>query len=164
MSEKRLGVVIIDMQEYFVRQLYEDERASLIANQKRILQSCQKNKIPVVQVEWFDEGETINELGELIMECERYIFIKNNNDAFKATNGFDDILKLARINQLLVMGINLSACVFETVMSARKHGYEIIIHTDLVANAKDISRSCTESALCIMKKNAITVNYSVPIL
>lgn len=58
------------------------------------------------------------------------IIIKNDDSAFDGSN-IDAVLQGDKKKTLLVCGFNLSACVLETVVHARKAGYEVYVLTDL---------------------------------
>ncbi len=58
---------------------------------------------------------------------------KERDSAF-AGGPLKDILERDNRKLLLTCGFNLSACVYETVMDARKHGFDVAVMRDLTEN------------------------------
>lgn len=58
---------------------------------------------------------------------------KTSQSAFQSGN-FNKLLRDSGKSQLLVCGVNLSACVYDTVMDARDHAFQVTILRDLTAD------------------------------
>ncbi len=64
-----------------------------------------------------------------------FLVCKNNNSAFMMhPSPLENLLEDEKITTLVVAGVNLSACVKETVQGALCHGYDVILLEDLCAN------------------------------
>jgi nicotinamidase-related amidase len=145
---KNIGVLLIDMQEGFEKDIGDPE---LIRNQQRLLQEAQKKEIPVFVLEYESYGKTIAELQPFLREKSK-IIPKYNDDGFivvksPANSSFPEqyvlgrydsnpnynvtdsqlkeILDNERIKQLIVTGINKCACYCSTIRGAIKRGYKV---------------------------------------
>lgn len=98
------------------------------------------------------------------------IVAKTWDSAFQSTE-LDKILKKDGRRKLLVCGFNFSACVKETVIAARNHGYETWLMPDLTGN-DSLNQGLTEpngsvvveNVLAFLKLNAIRMRASHDIL
>jgi nicotinamidase-related amidase len=141
----RLGVILVDMQTWFLSDIDVVDRKTMFSAQSDVLVACAKMDYPLVVLEYVDWGDTDPRLKEAISEVPRYIFIqKSQNDGF--TNP-----KLAQqldewsIDYLCFMGIGAARCVKETASSAIAHGKKILTARQLIAsqtyNQKEFRKS-----------------------
>jgi nicotinamidase-related amidase len=146
MNINNTALILIDMQEFFLRNLKQDVREKLIENQIEIIDFCIKNKIPVFITQYnclgIFRGKTIpvllNKIGGNLVRT----IVKLNNSAFTKTE-LDSYLKELKIKKLLIMGVNGNGCVQDTTISALKRGYEVIIPNGTIASVgrKDLDFS-----------------------
>jgi nicotinamidase-related amidase len=96
MNINNTALILIDMQEFFLRNLKQDVREKLIENQIEIIDFCIKNKIPVFITQYnclgIFRGKTIpvllNKIGGNLVRT----IVKLNNSAFTKTE-LDSYLK-----------------------------------------------------------------------
>lgn len=123
-SDTGLAVLVIDMQEFFLKNLDPDIRTKLIDSQIDVLRYCALHNIPVVVLENQKEDSeirtTVQELKDYIDLVPRHLYI----DKYK-NNGFTnptlkEILREWGSNNLYFMGVNATACIKATWRGARK--------------------------------------------
>ncbi|MFA6476096.1 MAG: isochorismatase family cysteine hydrolase [Candidatus Paceibacterota bacterium] len=129
------AVLLIDMQDGFVLDLFPEEKKRLVTKQKRILRECARLDIPIIVTEYFSFGETIEELRLEIAKVPRHwVVLKMKfNTGFYRT-GLTHILKELGVDTLVLTGINASHCVADTAESAIKKGYRIVTGENLIAD------------------------------
>lgn len=131
--EENVAVVVVDMQSHFLEEVDKDEFKKELPYQLDVLEYAKDNNIPVFVLEFYNVYETIPEIKEKIEGMDVQYFTKHNNDGFKGTN-LDEKLEAAGIEHLVLMGVYASACVMETAKGALKHGYNILVSDDLIAD------------------------------
>lgn len=129
-----VAILLIDMQDYFLKGIDPAEKEKEIPYQIEVLDYCKKNEIPVFILEYKDYGSTTSILREKLNELTDKTYIIKLNE-----NGFIDTDLADRLNQkgvknLLLMGINASACVLNTAKGALESGYTIMVSKDLIAD------------------------------
>ncbi len=138
MKTSKTAVILIDMQDFFLKQHTPENRRALIANQSKVIECCQKNKIPLILFEYktrgIYRGSTTKSLLEKIKKVPEVLtLIKESNSAFTDTD-LHAILTAMKCKKLLVMGINANACVQDTTISAIQRGYKVVIAKGLTAS------------------------------
>jgi nicotinamidase-related amidase len=125
-----LVVLLIDMQKTFVN---NKEKKALIPRQIEILRACKNAGVPLIVVEYKDEGETLEPIKKEFAEFESiHKITKPLDDAFVGTM-LEDLLQKIGAQKLLVMGVNACKCVYDTVSHAIQLGYEVALSNDLIA-------------------------------
>ncbi len=139
---KLLAVILIDMQEDFVKDLRAGEAKRIIPNQLEILKYCNQFSIPIVVLELNVQsyGKT-NEI--LLNEAKknhhfRLIGKEYDNGFFKTE--LDYHLKALGIKKLFIMGINANYCVKETARGAIDNGYKIMTSNEVISGQSGHSR------------------------
>lgn len=159
---KKLAVLLIDMQDSFLKEVAEEEKRREIPYQLDVLDYCKDNNIPVIVLEYELYGETVPVLKKKVdsLPVKEYI-TKSYDDGFfelkttKRSHTYGRIIKLLDeklldddflktevedklraygIDSILLMGINASGCVLRTAESAVKLGFKIITSKDLIAD------------------------------
>ncbi len=118
-TRRRLGAIIIDMQDYFM----DEEKLKMAKAQIPVISFCRKNDIPIAIINYCDCGPIIASLAEETSGLP--IFEKNRDDAFSQKK-FQEWIEENQVESLIIMGVNACACVFETANSALKNGYQVI--------------------------------------
>jgi hypothetical protein len=137
------GAILVDMQEYFVKDLKDEDRYRILPSQKRVIHACRRLDLPLAILEYANDGETLPELRVIISEVPRHKYItKSRNDGFK-NKELHKYLQTEQVNALLFMGMNASCCVLKTAKHARKLGYTIATSIDLIANEIGVSDDCS---------------------
>ncbi len=133
---KNLAVIIVDMQDFFLKNFNTDIKRKLISNQIEIIDFCVKNKVPFIITEYkcrgIFRGKTINKIQSKLKEVKTQKIIKLHNSGFTKTN-LDQILNDLKIKKLLIIGINANACVQDTTIGARHRGYKIFVSKGVMA-------------------------------
>jgi len=166
MSDK-YAVLLIDMQEYFLRKPSKLVIASsmdrepvtlrdvLVENQAALIRQCNDYGIPVCRVEWEDSGETISPLKELIEANPQHLYSsKNNWDAF-FDSPLERRLKKRGVNHIVVSGFNADVCVISTMMGGVFLDFNVSTAKDLIANTRGFG--CSEEFEPSYRK--LTENY-----
>lgn len=135
-QERGLAVLLIDMQEFYVKTVSKDEIEKEVPYQIAVLDYCKENNIPVFVLEANPamNGHTIPVLKEKINSLTKkdYIF-KEEEDGFVDTS-LDELLKQENIKHVLLMGVYASLCVKSTAEGALRRGYNIMTSKDIIVD------------------------------
>jgi len=132
-EKQDLAVVIVDMQQDFLKIISPEKRDRIIRNQIRVIRYCSANEIPIVVLEISKYSDTIAELQEhLVLPLRTRKFQK------KVDNGFTNpeikgYLKGLNIKSLFFMGINADACVMRTAEGGLHSGYDVATAEEVIA-------------------------------
>src|SRR5690606_13168265 len=94
---------------------------------------------------------------------EDVLIAKNADSAFEGSD-IKKILEEHKRTTLLACGFNLNACVYSTVMDARKNGFDVCVLRDLTGNDNENDRSKTAEKIIKMRNQGITFKTSDDIL
>lgn len=134
----KTAIVVVDMQDVFLRKLNAGVRRELISNQIRLFDFAVRKQLPVIILEYSDKGltrgQTINQIRESIYNQELFTVVKNSNSGFRETD-LDAKLKENNIGKLIIVGVNANGCVQDTVMGAISRNYAVITTKGLIANS-----------------------------
>lgn len=109
-------LLIIDMQKGFK----SAKKKSTILECKKLIRQAKRRKRPIIILEYYQEGETLPELTELLYDYPlTFHALKRKDDGGRAVH------KLIRqhhfnVDEIIVCGVNISACVLETCDSLSK--------------------------------------------
>jgi len=122
------------MQDYFIKELSEEEKKREIPYQLDVLDYCKTNNIPVFVLEYSGCGETTNVLKEKVdsLPIKEYV-AKTYDNGFIETS-LEYKLKERSIEAVILMGVNASACVRLTAEGALNAGFKIMTSKDLIAD------------------------------
>lgn len=130
----RFGVLIVDMQYSFLKNIKPNERDSLIQHQKELLDLCSYKNYPVAVLKFARSGEIISELDEVIKKVPRHrTFIKYWDDGFCENPDLGDTLKKSNIETLCITGVNADCCVLQTIVGAMRNGFKVTTSRELMA-------------------------------
>jgi nicotinamidase-related amidase len=145
LNARNLAHVIIDVQReycdpnftpYFMRPRGNEYTASISKRIVTFADSLRQADIPTFVV-YFSRGDKPEHAGggfyKLTPAPGDILVAKDHNSAFQGGH-IDDELRRRNIKGLLISGFNLTACVRQTVIDARKHGYATHIVADCVGN------------------------------
>lgn len=147
---KNLGIMIIDMQDFFINSSHPKEIEILVDAQKKLLNFASENAIPVFVLEYFAKGRTTQELKEGLSKNKEYVILKENDNGFiRAPNNIEETfeaeyqnmqlqekLREEGIKNLILTGINKDACVLKTAKGAEKRQYNIFTAEELMNRTK----------------------------
>jgi len=119
-------LIIVDMQNAFLKNMSTKNKKSLISNQISIINSCIEKNIPVIELEYdclgMKTGKTVSELHKLYTPLQT--IIKKNNGGFTNTT-LDIFLKEINAKEVILIGVNANGCVQDTGMGAINRGYKV---------------------------------------
>jgi len=133
----KMAGLIIDMQYHFIAD--NEAKLALIPKQIKLIEFCRKNDVPVFLIEYYGYGRTTKSLFEVahkIFKEKLYLVPKNTWSPFTSTQ-LDKALKNIKAEYLLVTGINVCACVYDTLAEATDLGFKTLVSHDLMAGYCD---------------------------
>jgi nicotinamidase-related amidase len=133
--QSEYAIVLIDMQQSFLKNIEQQEVDEEVPYQIEVIQAAQRNNIPVFVLEYRNHGPTIEPLMDAVEHTDYQVIIKSDDNGFNHTN-LDELLKQRGVHNLILAGINASACVIRTGYGALESGYDIITSPDIIANVK----------------------------
>jgi nicotinamidase-related amidase len=134
-SARKIAVIIVDMQDFFLDKFSDKKRNILIQKQSKVIDFCIEQKTPLIFLEYKDRGVTTKLLSQPIKNSPHVeIVTKDSNGGFTNTN-LDEILKNKGVEEIVLMGINASGCVQDTAIGALNRGYKIVTSGDVIASA-----------------------------
>ena len=145
-TKKNIAVMLIDMQDFFLKKFEPKVLDALIKNQLMLIDFCVKKKVPFIVVEYKAggkfRGKTIKKLDGRIKGVHKETLIKEYNSAFTRSQ-LDTILIDMGIKEIILAGINSSACVQDTAIGALHRGYKVITGHGIIAKSsrKDLELS-----------------------
>lgn len=135
-----LAVLVIDMQDCWLKDVDEDELEIELPYQADVLDYCKNNNIPVFVIEYKNCGPTTYHLKKKIdLLHERDYITKEGRNAFEDTD-LEERLKSASVKTVILMGVYASACVEDTARGALRAGFKIATSKDLIADGKNDTR------------------------
>lgn len=123
-------LMIIDIQERLAPVMkYKDQ---VTANNKILIRAAKEMDIPIVVTEQYPKGlgRTIPELLELVDE--KSIYSKNSFTAY--TQEVKEALSSLGKKKVLITGMEIHICVFQTARDLIRDGYEVYLVKDGVAS------------------------------
>lgn len=137
------GLIVVDIQGKLANIVHDSEK--LITNTVALIKGAKALGLPILWLEQNPEklGATIQEIGDALTPLEpisKYTF-----DGC-GSRQFEDALKQSEATKWLVCGIETHICVYQTVSSLIRLGYEIELVTDCVS-----SRALSNKQLAIEK-------------
>ncbi len=134
----KVAVILVDMQDFFLKNLKSNLIKELVANQLKIINFSIAHNIPLIVLEYkaggILRGKTTKGLQEKIQDISgARVLIKESNSGFTKT-GLDQILKEAKITKLVLMGINANGCVQDTAIGALRRKFSVITSKGIIAN------------------------------
>jgi nicotinamidase-related amidase len=133
-----LAIMLIDMQRDFVpKKLFpEDEQALYESHSKIIQELCINRNIPLINVLYAGSGPVVPNTKKYLDMCKILkTHIKSSPNAFESGSRLYSNLKQMQIDTLFIMGVNASACVYDSAISATKDkGFKVITADDVIAD------------------------------
>lgn len=145
MRQNKLVVILVDMQDFFLKKVTRENRERIIPNQIKIIAFCAKNKVPFIVLEYKNRGKTTRILSEKIKRLPiTKTITKEHNSGFRDTD-LAEILKEIGTRKVLLMGINASGCVQDTAIGALYRGYGIVTASSVIASFSERDRHLATS-------------------
>ncbi|MGC9311020.1 MAG: cysteine hydrolase family protein [Candidatus Aenigmatarchaeota archaeon] len=132
------GVIIVDMQENFLRPLEPLRAEMLVGNQLRLLGYCADYDLPVAVLEYSGEGPTQREILEAVGRVPRSeYFIRNGFNSGFLNTCLPQTLKSWGVETVIISGVNAHACVFANAEWAKMNGYGVMTSACLMDDIYD---------------------------
>ncbi len=135
-------LVIVDIQDKLFNVVLEKER--LLKNVLKLVRVCKLLDIPIVITEQYPKGmgKTVQ---ELVKELEtHYKPIEKTSFSCFGSEAFENKLKELKRRVLLLVGIELHICVYQTAIDALTRGYRPVVIYDATS-----SRLKTDYEICL---------------
>jgi len=134
-NSRNTAVLIIDMQDFFLAKFGKAVVEDLILDQSKIINWCFKTRTPIFIVQYKGRGEITASLKKVLKQNSLVSsVVKESNGGFTETN-LEDLLNQKKIKNLVLMGVNGSACVQDTAIGALRRGFKIITGRGIIASA-----------------------------
>jgi nicotinamidase-related amidase len=143
------ALVIVDMQNFFLKNMKKENKKQLINNQLCIIDYCVENNIPIIELEYAypgeNRGKTISQLPKQYIP--KHTITKFSNGGFTKTD-LDIKLQELNIGEIILIGINASGCVQDTAIGGLNRKYKITTAKGIIANtwSNDLDLSKSNSA------------------
>ncbi|MES2471120.1 MAG: isochorismatase family cysteine hydrolase [Patescibacteria group bacterium] len=135
-----MAVLIIDMQDFFLKHIDQTIREEMIANQGKVIERCVESQIPIILVQYKDRGDITDALQAKLKDVPNVtLVIKEHNSGFRDTT-LGDVLIEKKIKKLGLMGINATGCVQDTAMGALSRGLTIMTGKGVIASSSKNDR------------------------
>jgi isochorismate hydrolase len=141
----RVGVMVIDMQDEFLKKIDPDEKEVMFAAQIDLLDVCREYDYPALLLEYTGWGKTQKELYQSFQTVPRKAeFMKKVNNGF--THPFLSFtLDMFNIETIVIAGISAPYCVKGTAEVAIEEDKKIITARQLIASQIDRQKEFRES-------------------
>lgn len=132
LQANRSVLVVVDMQEPFLRAIFERER--VIQTCRLLIQSANVLKVPVIATLQYAQkmGAVIPEIAEVLPEgCEpidKMCFSCYGSEPFRAA------LMASERTQVVLCGVEAHICVTQTALDAQEAGFQVHVVEDAVSS------------------------------
>jgi isochorismate hydrolase len=152
-------LVVVDMQEPFLRAIFERER--VVQNCRLLIQAAHVLKVPVIATLQYAQklGGVVPDIAEVLPEgsepIDKMCFSCYGSDPFRAA------LMASERTQVVLCGVEAHICVMQTALDAQAAGFQVQVPEDAVSSRSrenwqvamrrlrhaDVVVTCTESAI-----------------
>lgn len=133
LDRRKTVLVVIDMQEPFLRVIHERER--VVGGVRLLTQAAKILRVPVLTTLQYSErmGQIVPEIAEVLPEglqpaCDKMCFSCGRSEDFL------DALALADRRQVLLCGVETHICVLQTALDLMHEGYHVHVAADAVSS------------------------------
>lgn len=129
------ALIIIDMQNFFLKHMSPKNKKTLIEKQLTVIRACRKANLPIIALEYACLGIPRGHIVAKLHEASRpqVTIVKQKNGGFTQTN-LDQILKDWGVGEVVLIGINGSGCVQDTAIGALHRNYKVVTCLETMAN------------------------------
>lgn len=132
------AAIVIDMQYSFLSRINNLKR--IVDAQCETIKYFSENSLPVILMSYKDGGQVIPIINKAVNYHKKPIkIIKRHDDCFSKTN-LEYILKEKAISNIVLMGVNASACVKDTAITGLEKGFRIATASDLISDNRVVER------------------------
>ncbi len=163
-----LALLVIDVQEEFCDPKQgrgNSETTEVSKRIKSLIPEFRKAGVPTYVIYFSYQEKKPHEIDFYMFSPDKQdvLIAKNADSAFEGSD-IRKVLDEHKRTTLLACGFNLNACVYSTVMDARRNGFDVCVMRDLTGNDNCNDRTTTEEKVSKMKKEGITFSDSETIL
>jgi nicotinamidase-related amidase len=150
-KEEKYGIIIVDMQESFLRYHKPNKIREMVAAQIKLIQAGLNFGVPIAVVEYQNSGATIPQITAIAkpenntayfnrkcipgLLCGGWVFPPISDDAFSDPR-LGHWINEKGLTSLLFAGINAESCLGLTAISAFRRGFEVTTSEDLISEPK----------------------------
>ena len=131
------ALILVDMQNYFLKNMQKEVRRELIQNQQEIVKECVKKNIPIIELEYkclgVFRGHTVADIQKEVSKGNFILVEKENNSGFTNTR-LHETLRSLGVKELILIGINANGCVQDTAIAALHRKYKVTTASDVIAS------------------------------
>jgi nicotinamidase-related amidase len=145
-----LGILLIDMQDFFIKRCHPKEIELLIESQKKLFNFTYEKRVPIFVLEYFPVGETTEKLEKELSKNKNYFVRKEGDNGFivappsiedtfeeiQQNRRFRNLLEKEKIQNLILTGVHKDACVLKTAIGAKNRNYNIFTSEELCDRTK----------------------------
>ncbi|OQX94738.1 hypothetical protein B6I21_09060 [candidate division KSB1 bacterium 4572_119] len=152
LNRDRLGLIIVDMQEYFLKEMshaFVPSAFKLIGKIIQLINTCKRFNIPIIFTKhintksnagqmkrWWknviEKEDPLSEIHHMLDTNNCTIIEKTQYDPFYKTD-LEKILNSQKVEQIIVCGVMTNLCCETVVRSSFVRGYEPFLPIDLTA-------------------------------
>ena len=164
-DRKKTAVICMDYQIMNLGALPKEKANMLISNANKVMAAARKKGVQVIFIE-IQKGERTPETEihpQMVRLPGELVFTKKKSAPFSTTN-FDEKMKKAGIDTLVIMGIYTGGCVVSTVKWAAEMDYNMFVLSDCCAEHDDEFHKVLMEKLLTHKATVVTANGFIDIL
>lgn len=133
------GVVIVDVQENFLNNIWKINKKRLINNHRKLLNLCSKKEIPVTALSYEGGGEYPPELKDYLSKYPKESFIDKRDTSGFSNPSLERRLHNLGLKEILYTGLNAHACVLSTLLDGIGKGITPVSCGSLVGDTSGYS-------------------------
>ncbi|PIN93437.1 hypothetical protein COU54_02860 [Candidatus Pacearchaeota archaeon CG10_big_fil_rev_8_21_14_0_10_31_24] len=134
MRNNDLAIIVIDMQEGFLKRISYEELTRILPGQLALLEHCKSKKIPTIFLEYTGEGPTYQVLKDRAKGIPDFEIMTKSDDNGFCQPKLKSKLKRLNVQHICLAGINAEACVKKTAERALSEGLKIISSKDIIGS------------------------------
>jgi nicotinamidase-related amidase len=163
-----LALLVIDVQEEFCDPKQgrgNSETTEVSKRIKSLIPEFRKAGVPTYVIYFSYQDKKPHEIDFYMFfpDKQDVLIAKNADSAFEGSD-IRKVLDEHKRTTLLACGFNLNACVYSTVMDARRNGFDVCVMRDLTGNDNCNDPNGTDEKIKNMKEKGITFSDSATIL
>jgi isochorismate hydrolase len=164
----RLGMAIIDMQDFFLKHLNDFHRERIIYLASEMIKISKKHSYPIFAVKMVDVningyhvdyGELNEDIAKNLEGSQARYYEKEKNSAFSDENFKYDISQM-QLQYMCYVGVHSSLCVRDTAIDGVKIGIKPITAKGLIATHNSLKTTHFEAVKWFRENGLYSDSYS----
>jgi nicotinamidase-related amidase len=135
------AIILVDVQPYFYNTLTEQDREKITQPIIDMINYCKNTGTMFACVEsMYHDDSTVDVFNNVINTLPNRVptYVKDSDNAFE-TGPLAELMKYNNIAETIIMGMNASKCVYETMIGARLNRFKVATAQNLIADQKYFS-------------------------